>query len=73
MNGATRSSSGIIRDGVPADWRVADACDLDGDGRSDLVWRNEISGDVSGWIMSGLVQAESGFIRNASSDWEILR
>jgi hypothetical protein len=35
------------------DWRIVAAADLDGDGRSDLVWRNQATGMVYGMLMDG--------------------
>jgi hypothetical protein len=46
-----------------------DASDFNGDGRGDLLWRDSITGDVHGWLMSGLSRSASGFIRNASKEW----
>src|SRR5262249_5969730 len=39
--------------GVPLTWRVAAIADVDGDGKSDLIWHDDVTGDVSVWLMSG--------------------
>ena len=39
--------------GVPLAWRVAAIADVDGDGKSDLIWQDDVTGDVSVWLMSG--------------------
>ena len=46
--------------------------DLDGDGQDDIVWRNANTGDVSGWLMNGLVLGTHGVIGTVSNDWEIV-
>src|SRR5437773_842704 len=38
--------------GVPLAWRVAAIADVDGDGKSDLIWQDAVTGDVSVWLMS---------------------
>ena len=37
---------------VSTDWVIAGSGDFDGDGRSDILWRN-ISGAVGYWAMNG--------------------
>jgi uncharacterized repeat protein (TIGR03803 family) len=39
--------------GVPLAWRVAAIADVDGDGKSDLIWHDDVTGDVSVWLMNG--------------------
>ena len=34
-------------------WKIAGVFELDGDGKSDLVWRNTQSGEVAEWLMNG--------------------
>jgi len=34
-------------------WQIVGVGDLDGDGKADLVWRNNHSGDVAEWLMDG--------------------
>lgn len=35
---------------VPLDWQIAQIGDFNGDGRDDLLWRNETTGAVSDWL-----------------------
>ncbi|BAS54198.1 GLUG domain-containing protein [Leptolyngbya boryana NIES-2135] len=35
------------------EWTVVDEGDFNGDGRTDLVWRNQVRGDVAVWLMNG--------------------
>jgi hypothetical protein len=69
MAGAVRRASATIAAGIATRWNVVDASDFNGDGRGDLLWRDSITGDVHGWLMSGLSRSASGFIRNASKEW----
>ena len=41
----------------------AGAADFDGDGKSDVLWRNTATGDVAIWYMDGMtIRASSGFV-----------
>jgi FG-GAP-like repeat len=58
MNGPAIGSSGFVSSGAAAvnpdpSWTVAGIGDLNGDGKSDIVWRNSASGEVSLWYMNG--------------------
>jgi hypothetical protein len=47
--------------------------DLDGDLRSDLVWRHRTRGDVVGWLMWGATRREHGTIAAAiGAKWTII-
>jgi hypothetical protein len=66
MNGSQIASSGVLNiNGTPItpdqSWTVAGIGDLNGDGVSDLLWRNA-SGSTSVWIMNGASIASSGFL-----------
>jgi len=57
MNGGTIAASGFaMSNGVivapDASWSAAGLSDFDGDGRSDILWRNT-SGEVAVWLMNG--------------------
>jgi FG-GAP repeat len=50
---------------VPTSWHIAATGDFNGDGRDDILWRND-SGDLTNW----LGQADGGFANNANaSTW----
>ncbi len=55
MNGLSIVSDIAIANAasVATTWRVAVTADLDGDSDDDVVWRNTVTGAVSGWIMAG--------------------
>ena len=58
---------------VGTEWRVAGTNDYNGDGRSDILWRKDGSGQVMNWLGT----ASGGFVTNGQStvnvgtDWHI--
>ena len=62
MNGLTLASDIAVGGATTVDaaWRVVATADLDGDGDTDVVWRNATTGAVSGWIMNGTTLQQSG-------------
>ncbi len=71
MNGSAILSSGMVTAAgsavMPdASWSVAGIGDFDGDGRSDVLWRNS-SGEVAGWLMNGSMVAAGSDITFAGS------
>jgi len=49
----------LLSAGVPLAWRIAGIGDVDGDGKSDLVWRHTQTGDVAVWLMNGATVTQS--------------
>jgi Ca2+-binding RTX toxin-like protein len=47
------------------------AADFNGDGKSDILWRNTNSGEAYIYQMNGLAVANEGSVRIVSSDWQI--
>jgi Ca2+-binding RTX toxin-like protein len=73
MNGVGFASSGTgFVTGVGLDWSVAAVADLDGDAKADLVWRNNVTGAVHGWLMNGSAIASAGYIGAADLGWHIV-
>jgi hypothetical protein len=63
MNGTTvAASAGLLGD---AAWRVVQLRDTNGDGKADLVWRNESganTGTLVVWMMDGLTTIRANLI-----------
>lgn len=67
-NGAA-SAAFVLRD-----WKLAATGDYNGDGRSDVVWRNSITGALSTWLgtaAGGLVDNGNAFGAVVPNDWQI--
>jgi hypothetical protein len=56
---AAFSSAAVINPSVPLDWEIAGTGDLNGDGQTDILWRNKNSGAVVVWYMTGTPAAFS--------------
>jgi WD40 repeat protein len=75
MNGTQIAASAIIATPAqaPNDWHIEDVLDVNGDGKSDILWRND-NGSVATWQMNGLQMGPTAIIANgaaAPSDWHI--
>ena len=70
MNGVTYASGTIVTVSLP--WAVTHVADLDGDGRSDLVWRNGTTGATAVWLMNGLARGGTAVFADAP-DWLVRR
>jgi hypothetical protein len=70
MAGTTISSaSGVANPG--GTWTVAGTGDFDGDGMSDIVWRDS-SGNTAVWLMNGANIAMAGGLGNIAA-WSIVQ
>jgi hypothetical protein len=72
MNGATIAgggSPGSVGAGSP--WQIVDHGDFNGNGKSDILWRNSATGDVSIWLMNGTTFSGGGSPGSAPTTWQI--
>jgi len=54
MNGTSLLPATGFTTAVPgADWNVAGTGDYNGDGKSDILWRNAVTGENAVWLMNG--------------------
>jgi hypothetical protein len=75
MAGLTiRGSEGYVRTVADLTWHVVGVGDYDGDGRADILWRNEASGQNYFFPMDGLnVLAGEGYLRTvADQEWSVI-
>jgi FG-GAP-like repeat len=74
-NGRFLTDEQFITTRVPdRNWRIVGAGDFDGDGKADIAWRNEATGDNAIWLMDGRTSKAGGerlITRVAGTDWKI--
>jgi hypothetical protein len=70
MNGGQVKAS-LGAGSAGSDWHVVGAGDFDGDGKSDILWRND-NGTVAIWEMNGNQVKASLGAGSAGSDWTIV-
>jgi hypothetical protein len=66
-------SYGYIAPAVSPEWKVVGLADLNGDGSLDLVWQNQVLGDVLYWLMRGTTYTNISnyIIRDVPNEWRI--
>jgi alpha-tubulin suppressor-like RCC1 family protein len=79
MDGTVRKPGGL---GAPTpaqvspDWQVVGTPDLDGDGKPDILWHNQQTGQLVYWLMDGVVRKPAGLgittPSQVSPDWEVV-
>ncbi len=74
MNGTTilnASTAGIGN--VPLNWTVVGVGDFNGDGKADILWRNNTNGNVAIWLMNGttLTNASTATFGNMPLTWSV--
>jgi hypothetical protein len=55
-------------------WRIVGAGDFNGDHKTDLVWQNQSTGDISVWYMNGTTLIDGVWVtpsRVADTNWKI--
>jgi V8-like Glu-specific endopeptidase len=71
MNGASVSDSQTVSYIPSQDWSIMGTGDFDGDGRSDILWRND-NGIVGIWHMNGSQFASGGNVVGRPEGWNIV-
>ncbi len=72
MDGTNLVSHGAVFTLGDANWQVQGTGDYDGNGKDDLLWRNEVTGENYLWFMNGTSLASSGPIQSlADLAWKV--
>src|SRR5438094_2343268 len=68
-----KPTEGYLRTVADQSWRIAGIGDFDGDGRSDILWRNSSTGENYIYPMAGTtILATEGYIRTvADQNWQV--
>jgi FG-GAP repeat protein len=69
MNGAQVSSAASVGN-VPTTWSIVETGDFDGDGKSDILWR-DTSGNIALWFMNGATIASGAGLGTIATSWTI--
>jgi hypothetical protein len=73
MNGLTVTSVAAVEQSspLPSVWSIVGIGDFNGDGKSDLLWRQASTGEVMMYLMSSSQILSSMLIFNATPDWTV--
>jgi hypothetical protein len=58
--------------GVPASSKLVDTHDFNGNGKSDIAWRDTSGGDASVWLMNGAQVIQSAGVATVPTAWTIV-
>jgi hypothetical protein len=74
MNGKTLVSAEYLTPSAPSDvnWRVVGVDDLSRDGKYDLVFQQQVTGDLAAWYMNGLTMTSGALLNpaNPGAGWK---
>jgi hypothetical protein len=59
--------------GIPPEWKIVGTGDFNGDGQTDIVWEDTVTGDRSIWLMSGTSILGFGDLGNVAAAWHIAK
>ena len=73
LNGTTWSSSVSLTEVSDTNWEIGGTGDFNGDGKTDIVWRNKATGDNVIWLLDGTTWSSSVLLTGVSdTNWEIV-
>jgi hypothetical protein len=72
MNGTKVASTATLPTPPPAAWHLSEVADFNGDGKSDLLWLNNINNTPSMWLMNGTSIVSSKDLPAPPTSWKIV-
>jgi hypothetical protein len=73
VNGGFTTSGLVVYQAAGTSWKIVGAPDLNGDGRSDLLWRNDSTGEVYSLLMNGnSIIGQGTLYREPNLAWKIV-
>ena len=58
---------------ISPEWWIVGTPDFNGDGHPDLLWQNQVTGDVYYWLMNGTTLLSGNYLaRNINTNWKIV-
>jgi len=70
---AIKPSEGYLRTVADVNWQIVAVADYDGDGKSDLLWRNSSTGENYLYPMDGMtIRSTEGFLRAVPTSWSVV-
>lgn len=72
--GGYDANSGNLFASVPTDWHVVGTGDFNGDGKSDILWRND-SGALTDWLgtsTGGFTANDANVLASVPTDWKVV-
>src|SRR5439155_16339292 len=65
-------SSARITPDIPIEWKIVGAADFNNDGKTDLIWQHDTTGEKAIWLMDGLTLTRGVSIDTTSAkEWRI--
>jgi hypothetical protein len=74
LTGGFVDNAAVAYDAVATSWHVADVGDFNGDGRDDILWRND-SGSLTDWlgtISGGFTPNAANALAVVATDWQVV-
>jgi hypothetical protein len=77
MNGVTLQSWGYLNNVQTFDtnWKIMGIGDFNADGKPDLIWQNQVTGQLIYWLMNGVTMQSWGYLNNGQpidTNWKIV-